>query len=259
VNNNMKRSFLYVGAYCFLLLLFTGCNRHDGNIRHGSMSYNTTDIFGSGTPEKALADAAAYGDMKTINRLIAAGANVNAAGRHEITPLWWAAWAENKKGFTALLDHGANPSMQRTEGYPIMYLVVEIRDPAFLEAALKHGGDANLIDKRTGEPPLFRAVMHDLCKHVKLLLAAGADANAQPLSGETLPATAIGVHRDYQLAYELIQAGADPTKKQIGDNTLADVIELASLNGSNNDDPWRAKLLELLESKGIKATGKYHK
>lgn len=240
-----------VGLLVFLLL--AGCNRGGGGtVRHGNMSYNATEVFGEGTPALALAEAAGRGDVKEINRQVAAGANVNAVGQHAITPLWWAAWVENYNGFAALLAKGANPNAQRAEGYPIMYLVADMKDPRLLEAALKHGGDPNLRDSTSGESPLFPAVLHGRKPHIELLLAAKADVNARmPVSGETLPMIAIAARADYQLVYRLFQMGADPTLTNTHGQTIAVDIELVSRNASNNDDPWRKKVIEYMQSKGM--------
>jgi ankyrin repeat protein len=240
----------------FLILLsFPGCHRGGGTVRHGSIIYNATEVFGDGTPALALAEAAGRGDVKAINRQIAAGADVNTVGRHENTPLWWAAFTENYEGFAASLDRGADPNAQRVEGYPVMYWIAGRKDPRFLKAALKHGGDPNFRDAHSGETPLFRPVMLGYQPQIDLLLAAGADVNARdPISGQTLPMVAIGARADYQLVYRLLQMGADPTAKTKGPrggHTLVNFIEIRSVHASNNDDPWRAKVLEFLRSKGM--------
>src|SRR5262249_1181589 len=139
------------------------------------------------------------------------GVDVNVVGQHDITPLWWAAWTDNYDGFAALLDKGANPNRQRAEGYPIMHLVANAKDARLLEAALKHGGDPNLRDSRSGETPLFPAIVLGRKTQIGLLLAAGADVNAQmPISRQTLAMTAIGAQGDYEIVYQLLQKGADP-------------------------------------------------
>ena len=236
----------------FLLFLLTGCGRGGGTVRHGNLSYNATEVFGAGTSGLILAEAAGRGDVKTINRQIAAGVNVNTVGKYDITPLWWAAWADNYEGFSALLDKGANPNAQRSDRYPIMNLIASKEDSRFLAAALKHGGNPNLRDNKSGVPPLFPSVMRGYKKNIDLLLAAKADVNWQDsISGETLPIIAIQARGDYELVYKFLEIGADPTLKDRFGHTLADTIEIVSKNASNNDDPWRAKVLEVLRSKGM--------
>jgi len=239
-----------LGALVFFL--FSGCKQGGGTVGHGNLSYNATEVFGAETPALALADAAGRGDAKEIKRLVAAGANVNAVGQHNITPLWWAAWRENYEGFAALLDNGANPNVQRAEGYPIMHLIADMKDARLLAAALKHGGDPNLRDSQSSETPLFPAVQNDRKSQIAMFLAAKADVNAQvTISGETLPMVAIGARADYELVYRLFESGADPALKDVHGYTIADVIAIRSVNASNNDDPWRAKVIEYMKSKGV--------
>ena len=70
---------------------------------------------------------------------------------------------------------------------------------------------------------------------------------------------AMGARADYKLIYKLFQHGADLTLKDRFGNTLADTIALRSINASNNDDPWRAKVLEILKNKGISASKSINK
>lgn len=251
----MKSLGIFALAGLVACLTLPACNKRGGTVRHGSLSYNAGEVFGEGTPALELAEAARRGDVKEINQQIAAGVNVNTVGKHGITPLWWAAWAENYDGFAALIDKGANPNAQRAERYPVMHLIADMKDSRFLEAALKHGGDPNLRDNESGETPLFPAVKNNRKPQIDLLLAAGADVNAQaPISGETLPMLAIAARADYQLVYRLLQMGADPTlKTKNAQKTLADFIEIRSINASNNNDPWREKVLSFLRSKGVTA------
>jgi ankyrin repeat protein len=221
-------------------------------VRHGKISYNATEVFGAGTPALALAKAAGRGDLKEITRQIGAGANVNAVGQHNITPLWWAAWAENFEGFAALLKQGADPNADRPEGCPIMYLLAELKDPRFLEAALKQGGDPNRRDIRSGETPLFPAIVYGYHRHVELLVDSGADLNAQmPISRETPAMTAIGARGDYQMVHYLLQKGANPGLRNSDGRTLADTIEFVRIIPNGSNVVWRDKVIGFLRGKGI--------
>lgn len=246
--------------FCGVLIcsVLTGCNPGE-NLERGFLSYNASDVFGADTQEHALAIAAARGEVAEVDKLVKAGVNVNAVGRHDITPLWWAQFAANFDGFAALLDHGANPNVQRADGYPIMLLIAEQKDPRFLEAALKHGGNPNFRDRSSGLMPLSKAVLRGYKPQIEMLLAADADANARdPISGESLPMIAIGARVDYQLAYELFRKGADPSAKLTTGQTIVDLIDVRSVNASNNDDPWRKKVLEYLHNKGVTAKNHYN-
>ena len=201
----MKQVPLLLLVGLTVLSLISGCDRGGGIIQHGNLSYDATDLFGAGTSTLMLAKAAGHGDVKEVNRLIAAGADVNAIGKHDITPLWWALWARNITGFQALLDKGANPNAKRSERYSIMYLAADMEDSKFLAAALKHGGNPDLLDAQSGWPPLYPAILHGYEENIDLLLAAKADVNFQDsISGQTLPMLAIGTSNDYKLVYKLI-------------------------------------------------------
>jgi ankyrin repeat protein len=244
---------LVIGLACTAIIV-SACHRGGGTVRHGNLSYNATDVFDGNTSALELAEAAGRGDAQGVQHLVAGGANPNTVGKYGITPLWWAAWTQNFDGFRALLNSGANPNFVRTERFSIMELTVDLEDPRFLEAALKHGGNPNLPDSESGLTPLFTAVQNDRKPQIELLLTAKADVNVQmPISGMTLPMVAIGSRSDYKLAYRLLEAGADPTKTTKTGHTLADTINTVSVNSGNNGDPWRAKIIDYLQQHGVKA------
>lgn len=181
--------------------------RSQDTIRQGALTYNVVDVFGS-TPALPLVRAAVRGDTSEVKRLVATGVNPNTVGQHDITPLWWAAWAENLDGFKALLEAGANPNFQRHEGFSLMILVTRMNDPRFLELALKHGGDPNFRDAKPSKTPIFEAVMSsDAGRQRQLLLQAGADLNAQDGAGWTPMMMAIATRGDYQLVWDFLQRG----------------------------------------------------
>lgn len=133
-----------------------------------------------------------------------------------------------------------------------MHLIANMKDARLMEAALKHGGDPNLRDHQSGETPLFRAVQNDYKQQVELLLSAKPDLNIQTtVSHWTVTMVAIASRADYHLTYRLVEAGANATLKAEDGRTLADIIETRSINASNNDDPWRKKVLDYLNNKGV--------
>jgi ankyrin repeat protein len=233
-----------------LVLMICGCDNRI--LTQGRLRYNVDEVFADNPKTLELACAARQGRTKRIDELVRQGANVNSVGKEEITPLWWAAFAENYDGFLALLEKRANPNQQRSNGLPVMHLVANCKDPRFLEAALKYGGDPNLIDRRTGETPVFPAALGGFQRHIDLLLSAGANLNAQKATtGETPSMVAIGARADYHLVYRFFDAGADPTIKTRSGITLADIIKVRSINSSNNSDPWRKKVIDYMRSKGM--------
>jgi ankyrin repeat protein len=245
---------LVATAVVAVAIVFSGCHRGGGTIRRGDLSYDCAETFAADASVLALAEAAGRGDAATVRKLATTDSKANAVGKHGITPLWWAAWANNYEGFAALLEIGASPNVQRAEGLPVMHLVIRTADDdtRFLEAALKHGGDPNLRDPHTGETPLFSAILFKHSRQIDLLLGSGADVKAQnPIDDMTLLMAAMSSSANYELVYRLLERGADPKVKTKTGLTLAGLIELNAISSDNVKDPWRKKVIDLLRSKGV--------
>jgi TPR repeat protein len=92
-----------------------------------------------------LAAAGARGDVKTIDRLVAEGVNVNSVGANGVTPLYWAYYAFNKEGFKRLLEQGADPNTVVKDGKSILMLAARFtNDPDYYKLVLEYGGDKNV-------------------------------------------------------------------------------------------------------------------
>ncbi len=105
----------------------------------------------------ALCHAIESNDIKEIDRLVADGANVNAKGKDNMTPLLWA-FPDNKLDrFNLLLRHGADPNIAVegdfntrgaiTPGDSVTILAAGTSFPGYFEAVFDQGGDPNLVCK----------------------------------------------------------------------------------------------------------------
>jgi ankyrin repeat protein len=108
----------------------------------------------------ALVFAAREGDLESARTLLDAGADVNQATDYGWTPLLVAANNRNYRLGALLLDRGANPNIANKGGWTPLYLATDNRNI--------EGGDY----------PVPKADLDHL-EFIKLLLAAGADPNAQ--------------------------------------------------------------------------------
>lgn len=99
-----------------------------------------------------VADAAEQRDKAAVGRLLATGADANAAQVDGTTALHWAAFHD---------------------------------DAGMVELLLKAGAKVNAVN-RYGVPPLAQACMNGNAAIVKLLLGAGADANTTLKGGESV-------------------------------------------------------------------------
>lgn len=191
---------------------------------HKKFSWKAEDYFDD--PKViALCRAIEADDIAEIDRLVAAGANVNAQGKHKMTPLLWA-YPDNKlKRFKRLLELGANPNIivesdfntrgGLRAGDSVTYMACKTSFPGYFEAVFANGGDPNLITNGiiSKETPLFAIIQgsasNKLAK-VKILIDKGADLDHLDGSGMTSTMTAVGWGGQFDIALLLLEAGADP-------------------------------------------------
>jgi hypothetical protein len=106
-----SRSFLFLALA--LCCLAAGCglvNMLPGRTIHQRCGWKAEDYF---TDPKviALCRAIEANDLAEMDRLVKAGADVNALGKDKMTPLLWAFPDNHLPRFKWLLEHGANPNV----------------------------------------------------------------------------------------------------------------------------------------------------
>jgi len=86
--------------------------------------------------------------------------------------------------------------------------------------------------------------------NARLLIAAGSDVNAPDRRGLTALGHAVE-QRNYELAYDLLKAGAAPGAPLFGRADFT-ILSLIRKNPSyqSPQDMWRAKVIELLRQQG---------
>jgi len=227
----------------------------------------------------ALCRAIEAKDLQEIDRLIVAGADVNAQGKDNMTPLLWAFPLCNLDVFTQILEAGANPNVHITNnfgvylghdthilaGRSVMELAALTSVPGYFEAVMKHGGDPNLVSKAyERNTPLHSIASQwsslgriDRIEHAKLLLDAGADINAESWYGT--PMTTALIKGQPDLALFLLEAGADweiVPDPNLWRTPRILVREVASREGRLHSRPGSEcfrKFVLLLEEKGAGA------
>lgn len=198
---------------------------------------------------RQLAVAAQHGNVQKIDDLIAQGADVNGKGKYGIAPLFSAWQARNKAGFETLLDKGANPNNVWTTGETLMNLLAGTADPYFLKSALKHGGNANLVEPRTGQTPLLAAVIYSAGRrNIPTLIGAGANLDYQtPKHEETATMVAAGLGQ-FKVVYELLAAGAGYRLTDANDRDLRDsIISFSTHNISQVQCQYRRRVIAFLK------------
>lgn len=211
---------------------------------------------------RALAEAAGKGKIKLVDELVKKGIDVNARGKKDATPLFWALRNSNIYGFKKLLAAGAEPNILFASG-SIMHWAAKHENIAFLKAALQYGGNPNLIAGQFGETPLFETislVRNDRKENRRLLLESGADINARTvdessylsIGGQTPVMKAAGLGR-FDIVYELLEAGADyKIKNDSGHDLVSKVAQDvgAFVSGSPQEKDLQ-KVITWLSERGV--------
>ncbi len=202
----------------------------------------------------ALATAAQDGDVAEIDRLVAAGVDVNTKGLGCTTPLYWALRNLNKAGYKRLLEHGASPNVETTDGDSVMHFAAGWIEPEWLELALQHGGALNLPRSRCrrfpNRTPIFDAIGKLQTKQLQLLIDAGANVNQKDHEGQT-PLTYAIRHGQYESAYQLLEAGADYRVKSPDGKDIATLIRKRASNPDLKTD-WLDKVFQFITDDAAK-------
>ncbi len=161
------------------------------------------------TPETAtLARAVLAGDAGEVRQL-AARSRLDAVGEQGITLLQWALLNKSLPGLKALLQAGADPRQPGTGGASVVHLAAMADDPAYLDALLAAGADANVQHAQSGATPLMSALTAQREAQFHRLLQARVDLDRTDRQGNTALHVAAKVNAADRVL-ELLRAGANP-------------------------------------------------
>jgi hypothetical protein len=120
-----------------------------------------------------------------VKRLLAAGANLNAANQYGETPFLRAVGANNLERARALLEAGVNANQpDETLHTPLMHAVLNGNKP-MVDLLIDADVDLNMKDD-SGYSPLFMAVKQHKPDIARALIKAGADVTVTDPDGNTI-------------------------------------------------------------------------
>lgn len=233
------------------LLMITGCGRLVGMRKtyHQRYGWKAEDYF-IDPRVIALCRAIEANDLAEMERLVQAGADVNARGKGNMTPLLWAFPDNHLPRFKWLLEHGADPNVKiesefNTRGFMIpgdavTHFVCKTAFPGYFDAVFEHGGDPNLRTSRYEDVPLTLVITEggggNREEMIRKLIALGADPNLLS-GGRTQAMRAVSWGGQYGLANLLLDLGADHrVYDQKGLRRLIHVV-VAEEQAFRGDDP----------------------
>ena len=163
------------------------------------------DFWGTGlTP----LHVAAWGNARgAALKLIAGGADVNAASKEGEPPLQWAAWANARETLVELIKGGADIHAKDNNGSTPLHYAARNNAGETLVELMERGADIHAKDNN-GSTPLHYAARNNAGETLVELMERGADIHAKDNNGSTpLHYAAWGNAREAALA--LIEHGAE--------------------------------------------------
>ena len=129
------------------------------------------------TSASALHWAAYDNDLGAARRLLAEGADPNAANRFGVTPLHEAATVGNAEMLKAMLEAGGNADAAFGEGETVLMTAARAGNAESVRLLLEHGADVNASEHWHGQTALMWAAMENHAEVVQLLIDAGAQVD----------------------------------------------------------------------------------
>lgn len=126
-------------------------------------------------------------------------------GEDDTSLLFWAILMQSTKGFTALLEAVADPTICDGDGKTILHRAAWVKNISCLKILLSHGVDPNVLSCKSGATAIFDIVEDE---HFTLLLESGTNLNIKTQAGSTILHRASPRH-----IIQLLKAGADPLAK----------------------------------------------
>ena len=248
----MRRGFLRVLPA--LLIALIGTIAALVNSKPTDTMPSTKAVFFTSGVQERLESAIRADDAAAIAQMLSAGAQVNARGKREVTPLMIAVDAQSPRAVAALLDAQANPNLKAADRAGPVHLAVENHavmpnGHAILEMVMKGGGDPN-TSRPDGDPVIMRfAYDHDL-DDLRWFKSLGADVNIRARTSRPLIAD-VAFGQNWDSVWCLIELGA----RYDYEDTLYPLSEaLDSSYGSSPGAPlhaYKMKVWQLLKDKGL--------
>ena len=171
--------------------------------------------------ESVLMTAARTGSVEAVDALLVGGADPNARERRNQTALMWAAAEGHAPIVSALIEAGADIHASLESGFTPMFFAVREGRIEVADTLLGAGVDVNGLLQRVLEEP-DRPVNNDSYRPV--------DDGMSPL----LMAVRNG---HFELAIELVKAGADPNDQRTGFTPLHTMSWVRKPDASDRGDP----------------------
>ncbi|MCI7698522.1 MAG: ankyrin repeat domain-containing protein [Akkermansia sp.] len=173
--------------------------------------------------QTSLQKAAANGQTKRVEQIIAKGVNVNTVDSEGWLALSRAAANDRVEVIQTLLNHGANPNMANSNGWTPLHAAAREGRSAAASALLARGAQVNIVTP-DGWTPLMFAAVNGYTGVARVLLDHGAGVNIKSNNGDAALDLAADKNREAMVQL-LIQRGANVNSTDRKGKTAADYTE----------------------------------
>jgi hypothetical protein len=241
-NQNIKKPALLPGrmlVLTVLIVLTSGC----AEIKLGGK--RAQEAFNDSLTAQMVHEAV-RGHNAKVAKLIEQGADVNAIGTKETTPLMWVLAAGHLDVAELLLKKGADPNYRLSSGESIMALAAGGDTVNGLKLLLDYDGDPNARGDRD-QPATMYAVRHYQFDNLKLLVDRGADVNGHTPNGLHSAARQAAILAQYSMVKYLLERGYNHDL-----STLAGTVEVLVVSAQSPECALRGEVLDMLYARGIR-------
>lgn len=212
-----------------------------------SQKKNKTKIKGNKDLDAALFSSVRYGMIAEAEKALNDGANINARGPENATPLHIAVAMHLEETARMLIEEGADVDLKDSHDITPLNIAAYNGDLGIVQILLNAGAKSDEPDAN-GTTPLFMAVGSGNMELAKIFLEAGADTKRVILDGLALLHVSAR-QGNLELTNMLFEAGAEVnalTNKQMDDYPARSTpLDIAELKGHK-------KVVDFLKEKGGK-------
>jgi ankyrin repeat protein len=165
--------------------------------------------------QASLLDAVKAGDRPGVRRLIAQGADVNAAAPDGTTALHWAVDRDDEELAAVLAAAGARAKSVNRYGVTPLHVAAANGNAALIGRLLTAGADVAAVQPG-GETPLMNAARNGSAEAIRTLVLAGADVNARERQKEQTALMWAAADGNALAIRALVEAGADLRARSTG-------------------------------------------
>jgi hypothetical protein len=215
----------------------------------------STNKFFIAGQQATLEVAIRANDRGGVARTLASGADPNARGKLDITPLMIAVDAQCPDAVNELLKAGAAPnSLAIDRNGPVTLAVQSYRAKPYgrdiMMAIFRAGGDPN-SRRPDGDPVIFRFIEDHDVDDVKLMKTLGADLDIRDRGHDPL-ITSVAMAQDWDMVWALIELGARYDYEYgASRRPISMALSLAYPARDSPLYPYKLKVWQLLKDNGL--------